>query len=462
MVDPRPLVSPLQEVMAEEAPTSYTMRQGSSFAQLIADGCFQVVKGEYFEHMWLRRDQIQKRQDIPEVYLWRGEEAVELWQAYGPLFLVTISYAWLSEEHPDPECWHLERLANAIASFRMFRERLKLKDESLGCHLLQQGVASVDVGIIMDWCSLWHRHLWNGEDTRSERQVQQFKQGLSEINTPYGHEAIMAWVLNEVPEAIARRYDDRGWTFFEKCIIDAKGTWDIWVRTSMVIGGRFAGACEPQHLSDSFGNDPDAPPVSYRRAPLTPARFDEELETLGSLAQERGVKLFTNGHEDRPLVQRKYRDSYRLLTQSRNLSYRYCEWRRQDLMRLLEALPDFAKLERLNLRGNHIDTKGARDMAEHIQRHCPQLKFLVLSHNEIGLLGQLAMVVAWRSRDSERNPACLDGSLSCVRSWCCFGGVQWWQRDAHLDLKGNVCLPCCSHGCMGSFMGTGRHCLLTC
>lgn len=39
------------------------------------------------------------------------DQAADLWLAYGSAFLVAVSYSWLTREHPDPECWHLERLA---------------------------------------------------------------------------------------------------------------------------------------------------------------------------------------------------------------------------------------------------------------------------------------------------------------------------------------------------------------
>ena len=51
----------------------------------------------------------------------------------------------------------------------------------------------------------------------------QFKEALDEINTPDGHEAITSVRLEAVPVATVRTYHMRGWTEFEKRIIDCKG-----------------------------------------------------------------------------------------------------------------------------------------------------------------------------------------------------------------------------------------------
>ncbi len=59
-------------------------------------------------------------------------------------------------------------------------------------------------------------------DQRTEEQVQQFKDGLKEINTPYAHQEVTAIKLIAVPSTENRKYDDRGWTLFESIIIDGK------------------------------------------------------------------------------------------------------------------------------------------------------------------------------------------------------------------------------------------------
>ena len=73
--------------------------------------------------------------------------------------------------------------------------------------------AAEEHGIILDYCSLWQRH--GDNETRSEFQLQQFKEGLKEINTPYAHQDVTAIKLISLPTAVARKYDDRGWTLFE-------------------------------------------------------------------------------------------------------------------------------------------------------------------------------------------------------------------------------------------------------
>ena len=57
------------------------------------------------------------------------------------------------------------------------------------------------LGIILDFCALWQNHgPSKEEDTRSQDHLQQFKAGLKEINTPYGHEEITSIKMISVPK----------------------------------------------------------------------------------------------------------------------------------------------------------------------------------------------------------------------------------------------------------------------
>ena len=87
-----------------------------------------------------------------------------------------ISYAWLSKEHPDPDLFHLRRLV------RILRELKSAQSEMTGDRV-------DELGVIIDFCALWQNHGPDKKrDTRTKDQVQQFKAGLKQINTPYGHD----------------------------------------------------------------------------------------------------------------------------------------------------------------------------------------------------------------------------------------------------------------------------------
>ena len=203
------LGAPLLECM--ESVPSYKLISGSAFARLIQKGSFQFIKGRYFEDCWRDQQVFACRQNIPPEYLWTGDECVKLWEAHGPRFMLSISYGWLREDHPDPEMFHLKRLAKVVKAFK--------KLHSIDCE---------DCAVFLDFCSLWQKELVDGVDTRTPEQIVQFKEALDEINTPYGHEAITSVRLEAVPEGTVRTYHMRGWTEFEKRIIDCKGGYQRW------------------------------------------------------------------------------------------------------------------------------------------------------------------------------------------------------------------------------------------
>ena len=199
-----------------------------------------------------------------------------------------------------------------------------------------------DCAVFLDFCSLWQKELVDGVDTRTPEQIVQFKEALDEINTPYGHEAITSVRLEAVPEGTVRTYHMRGWTEFEKRIIDCKGGFQGWLRTTVVLPEGFDADCSDQDMVSRFNIFGDG--KDFKGPPLKPSRFNEKLRQLHEVAEGKGVRLFTNGLEDMDLVRRKYVDSYALLTQSTNLRYHAEHWSSDDFECLMEALPDFKNL----------------------------------------------------------------------------------------------------------------------
>ena len=172
-----------------ESVPSYKFISGSAFARLIQKGSFQFIKGRYFEDCWRDQQVFACWQNIPREYLWTGDECVKLWEAHGPRFMLSISYGWLHEDHPDPEMSHLKRLAKVVKAFKKFH--------------------SIDIGdcaVFLYFCGLWQKELVDGVDTRTPEQIVQFKEALDEINTPYGHEAITSVRLEAMPEGTVRTY----------------------------------------------------------------------------------------------------------------------------------------------------------------------------------------------------------------------------------------------------------------
>ena len=342
------LGAPLLECMGSVR--SYKLISGSAFARLIQKGSFQFIKGRYFEDCWRDQQVFACRQNIPPEYLWTGDECVKLWEAHGPRFMLSISYGWLREDHPDPEMFHLKRLAKVVKAFKKFH--------SIDCE---------DCAVFLDFGSLWQKELVDGVDTRTPEQIVQFKEALDEINTPYGHEAITSVRLEAVPEGTVRTYHMRGWTEFEKRIIDCKGGFQGWLRTTVVLPEGFDADCSDQDMVshfDIFGDEKD-----FKGPPLKPSRFNEKLRQLDEVAQGNGVRLFTNGLEDMDLVRRKYVDSYALLTQSTYLNYNGENWSSDDFECLVEALPDFKNLRSFIFQNFKLSTDQAQRLAVALS-HC--------------------------------------------------------------------------------------------
>merc|ERR1712032_657814 len=148
-----------------------------------------------------------------------------------------------------------------------------------------------DIGVIIDFCSMWQNDVQDGVDQRTAEQKASFKACLSEINTPYGHAEVGCWVLNTVPGHVDRKYEDRGWTYFEKSVIDVKGMWDENVQTTVVVDDAFDFSAPVETIMKRFHSP------AYRRGvklvgrgpPQVPESFEQKLR-----AALRGVPACAN------------------------------------------------------------------------------------------------------------------------------------------------------------------------
>ena len=177
--------NPLLYLVASASPQvfpgqPYKDMDNTAFADLLRRGCLAVVKSGYFAKCFSDGVPFQDRANIPEEWFIHGDELMKAWQEHGAKFLVIISYPWLSKAHPDPKMFHLRRLTFVLKQLETYHNRQNL-------------------GVIMDFCALWQKH---GEsETRTEFQIKQFKDGLKEINTPYGHQEITSIKMIKVPDS---------------------------------------------------------------------------------------------------------------------------------------------------------------------------------------------------------------------------------------------------------------------
>lgn len=398
---------------------------GSSLLGLLERECLGVVRDGYFAKCLADGTPLQDRANIPAEWFVAGADAKRRWQKYGAAFLVIISYSWLAKHHPDPECFHLKRLVRTLAEIKVF-----LQQETI------PGRAGKldEIGVIMDFCSLWQRH--GDTETRSDAQIQQFKEGLKEINTPYAHSEVLAIKLMSVPPSVKRTYDDRGWTLFESLLINGKGS----AETMHAIGGQ--GMDNILTFDDSF--DPEVEPChgyefvvkfahAQRLPPCTPERFQEEMMVREARAKAKGVDLFTNG-KDHPFVLDKYAKAFEELLYADMFIFTRSQWqaahvvqcaatvaRCKDLRVLVisgvgvavaeeiaDALRPLARLETLDLSNNERSGVGIAKLSSSL-RFLKRLKSLRLSENGIGddalqsLAGVLHCVSKLESLELDRN-----------------------------------------------------------
>ena len=144
---------------------SYEKNLWQCFRKAHPEGFLPVHQGQILRALLERPAGVRVPAARPE-YLWAGDECVKLWETHGPRFMLSISYGWLHEDHPDPEMFHLKRLAKVVMAFKKFHS-----------------IDGEDCAVFLDFCSLWQRELVDGVDTRTPEQILQFKEALDEMNT---------------------------------------------------------------------------------------------------------------------------------------------------------------------------------------------------------------------------------------------------------------------------------------
>ena len=97
-------------VPLEKLPESFSDIEGTRFAEVLRRGHMAVIKASYFKECLEKGEPFQDRSNIPAEYIYTGEEVLDYWKKYGNMFLMILSYSWLSKNHPDPDLYHLKRL----------------------------------------------------------------------------------------------------------------------------------------------------------------------------------------------------------------------------------------------------------------------------------------------------------------------------------------------------------------
>ncbi|EOD30440.1 hypothetical protein EMIHUDRAFT_468406, partial [Emiliania huxleyi CCMP1516] len=276
--------------------------------------------------------------------------------------VAALSSPWLTPSHPDPRGANLARVAKALEA-------------------LLTSPFITRLGVFWDFGSL-HQHpdAPNGV-MRTEEQNALFKQGLGCLGTLYSHPHTIVLRLTSFPDVHkaeeqaegtnVAKYFDRGWCYLENSLASL-GTKD---------GARALdlGLMRDDNEYDYRSLIGDCKRDGGRRPPLLPSAFAAELE----------AKTFTNGKDDKPLVQRLYEAAFEeQFGKATKLGYYGLGWGDAEAAQLAEVLASGAapRLETLNLGYNEIDDEGCKALVAALGKEgaAPRLETLRLDDNQIG------------------------------------------------------------------------------
>ena len=192
---------------------------------------------------------IPKRQDIPEEYFLDVGKLTDI--QVQNLQIISLSYCWFSNEHPDPHGYHLATIAGLLKCFmKGSQTSINPRGYTLNAYeaatavgvghtpfeVLQNGKEGVSklvpaselqgfgsfcfggegipVGIFMDWTSIH-------QGSRAGDTMELFNAAMEQINFLYTHRSTIVWTLNYPPQILPRggknvKFERSGWMSFEK------------------------------------------------------------------------------------------------------------------------------------------------------------------------------------------------------------------------------------------------------
>eukprot|EP01062_Namystynia_karyoxenos_P065112 TRINITY_DN5837_c0_g1_i1.p1 TRINITY_DN5837_c0_g1~~TRINITY_DN5837_c0_g1_i1.p1 ORF type:complete len:527 (+),score=186.50 TRINITY_DN5837_c0_g1_i1:61-1581(+) len=311
--------------------------------RLLRSGAIALVRGEYFTSISSKPGvTFPKRQEMDPAHLWPPEQAVALWQEWGARFFHAVSYGWVTAEHPDPNRFHVKRIA------RVLKERRKLLPTKMP-----------DLAVMLDWCSL------HQGDERSAEEDALYQAALRCMGSVFSHEHVTVLRFSALPPDCEVPFAERGWPLFEHRVADSK--------------------------PDSHGKlydytpqfDPSARFVNFseffavRHPPLSPADFAAAL-------QGRRLRV----ESDRAELLRMYEHRFEEFAQVGRLDCSEAGWGPAEGRQLAAALPLFRRAAEVSVARNELGDKGA-DAVLGAAGCMPWLRALDLSGNGIRSIGGL-------------------------------------------------------------------------
>jgi len=321
-----------------------------------------ILKGTWISRFSKQGGIMPRRQDLPDDAVWSPEELCAwlnegelIYNWFGRVPLVALSYCWETSEHPDPRGEQLARVAKVIDVCTQGRLGSDRKNAEIVCD---------DMGVFWDYASLYQ-----GDD-RSEAERASFERGLCNVNLWYGHQLTTVWMLTRVPNGV-KPYTERGWPYFERCLSEQ---------------------ITPFHYALDLGRCPEDYKGQYwdlkkfcnsaRQPPVSPRIFNEALEQ----------KQFTNG-SDREIVKEKYTTSFHeIMSSATRLVYENLNWGADQYKALAKILPYCVNLQTLVLNFNPSGNQGAEAIAAVLQ--CTPIVRLEVMDNKFDAWGVGALMKA--------------------------------------------------------------------
>mmetsp|Transcript_131052 Transcript_131052/g.238377 ORF Transcript_131052/g.238377 Transcript_131052/m.238377 type:complete len:411 (+) Transcript_131052:91-1323(+) len=332
-----------------------------------------LIKGSWLHRQWQRCQPLVRRQELPAEAIWSVDELVDRADR-GDVIYVSVSYCWLTRDHPDPCGKQLGLLGRVVAQF--------LEHHPLG-----------DLAIFLDWCSLYQHPRTPAEETS-------FNRALSNAQLWYVHQVTHVWLLTSLlpgtemnnnsnlkgsigdaaciiddkplVAAPVRPFSSRGWTFFEQALSRM-----ITPGTRVLDLGKFDDSCTSWTHTNEVCQ-------AKRKPPVIPEVFITKLRK----------KRFTeNGN--RSLVIEKYALTFfEIFGAAEELSFTNLKWTEKDAARLAELLPRCVHLFGLYLQGNKLGDEGAAKLMS-VLPFCTSLQELHLDDNGLTSEGIARMTEAW-------------------------------------------------------------------
>lgn len=285
--------------------------------------------------------------------------------AFATLPIVTVSYCWLTREHPDPKSQTIRALSRILEKYLEHIQRIL---DKTGVDASSQ---PADVAVFMDFLSVYQR-------PRTQEEQAAFERATRDMHVWYGHTLIPAWLITKQPpewedDPDTVKYNMRGWTTFERTVSSLTKphahVLDLGKLSWLYTGGHGSQGDFLDVLTSLDSLTKREPPVDF-------GRFKKLINT----------KIFTDSH-DKETVTEEYRRFARVaMAGCERQNFRGMMWGEKQAKALALVLPQFSLLTILELSNNQLgdgkDDTAIRHLAEALPK-CPSLGAVILETNTI-------------------------------------------------------------------------------